>query len=252
MMAKNASEARTVDAEEIERFSKLAASWWDEAGPMRPLHDINPLRMEYIRDHLTAAFDLDCTVAEPFEGMRILDLGCGGGIISEPLSRLGAELVAIDAAEDSVEVARLHAQDAGLVIDYRCTTAEALVEAGEVFDAIVSMEVLEHVADVGAFLMECGKLLRPGGAIALSTLNRTPKAYALGIALAEHVLHLLPVGTHDYGKFVKPGELNRYLRAADVELTDVTGMVLHPIARDWRFSRDKAVNYLAFGKKLGE
>jgi 2-polyprenyl-6-hydroxyphenyl methylase/3-demethylubiquinone-9 3-methyltransferase len=252
MMAKNSAAASTVDQAEIDRFSKLAQDWWDESGPMRPLHAMNPLRMSYIRQHLSDAFSLDSADLQPFKGLRILDLGCGGGIVSEPLSRLGADLVAIDAAEDSIEIARHHGADSGLAIDYRCTTAEALVDAGELFDAVISMEVLEHVADLSAFIDACGALLRPGGTIALSTINRTPKAYALGIALAEHVLHLLPIGTHDYEKFIKPGELNRYLRAADIDLTDVTGMTFSPLARDWRFSRDKAVNYLAFGKKSGD
>jgi len=251
MMAKYTAEAGTVDQTEIDRFSQLAQDWWDERGPMGPLHAMNPLRMSYIRQQFVDVFSLDSAELQPFKGLRMLDLGCGGGIISEPLARLGADLVAIDAAEDSIEIAKLHAADADLEIDYRCTTAEALVDAGELFDAVISMEVLEHVADISTFIGACGALLRPGGAIALSTINRTPKAYALGIALAEHVLHMLPVGTHDYEKFVKPGELNRHLRAVGINLTDVTGMIYSPLARDWRFSRDKAVNYLAFGQKPG-
>ncbi len=250
-MTNSSTQTSTVDPEEIERFSALAANWWDEMGPMRPLHEMNPLRLDYIRQRFGDSFDLDQASVRPFEGLRILDLGCGGGIISEPLCRLGAGLVAIDAAEDSIEIARQHAHDAGLNIDYRCTTAEELVAEGEIFDAIVTMEVVEHVADLPAFIASCGKLLGANGAIALSTLNRTAKAYALAIGLGEHVLRLLPVGTHEFEKFVKPGELNRHLKIAGIDLNNVTGMVYRPLSREWRFSRDKAVNYLAFGQKSG-
>ncbi len=241
--------ASTVDAAEISRFAALAEEWWDESGPMRPLHAMNPLRLDYVKTRICRHFGLDAGARRPLDGLRVLDLGCGGGIVSEPLARLGADLVGVDAASDSIVIANRHGAGAGLAIDYRCTTAEALAEAGESFDVIVSMEVVEHVADLPVFLRATGDLLKAGGCIVLSTINRTQKSYILAIAVAEHLLRLLPPGTHDFNKFVRPGEMNRHLRAAGVTLQDVTGMTFSPLQREWRQSRDRSVNYLAFGTK---
>lgn len=195
-MAETPTKARdsdsTVDDDEIARFTAMADSWWDPQGDFKPLHRLNPVRIDYLRDQLTARFGLDVKSLTPFEGLRILDIGCGGGLLTEPLARLGAEVVGADAGEANIRVAVLHARQAGLDIDYRHATAEALGRAGEKFDVIVNMEVIEHVADVGIFMTACAKLLAPGGAMALSTLNRTPKSYMAAIISAEYLLRWLP------------------------------------------------------------
>ncbi len=242
----------TVDRDEMARFAALARDWWDPRGPMRPLHEMNPERLRYIRRWLCNHFDLSTSATRPLDGLRILDLGCGGGVVSEPLARLGADLVAVDAQPDTIEIARRHAREAGLEIDFRCTTAEALTEQGAEFDAIVSMEVLEHVADLQGFVQTCGQLLRPGGAIVLSTLNRTAKSFLFGIAVAEHLLRLLPVGTHEFEKFVRPAELIRHARNAGLDMRDFTGLGYAPLDRRWRLSRDLSVNYLAYGVKAAD
>ncbi len=239
----------SVDPDEIDRFSALAESWWDADGPMRPLHRLNPVRLAYMRDKLCRRFDCDPASLRPLAGLTIADVGCGGGLLSEPLARLGADVVGIDAAAENIGVARAHAGEAGLAIDYRCTTAEALAESGARFDAVVSMEVVEHVADLGAFLAALARLATPGGAVLLSTLNRTPKAWALAIVGAEYLLRWLPRGTHDWRKFVKPAELVRKSRQAGIALEDVTGLSLDLRRRDWRLSSDRDVNYLAYGRK---
>ena len=240
----------SVDPAEIDRFSALAETWWDADGPMRPLHRLNPVRLAYIRDKLCRQFDRDPASLKPLDGLAIVDVGCGGGLLSEPLARLGADVVGIDAATENIGVAQAHAEEAGLAMDYRCTTAEALAAEGARFDAVVSMEVVEHVADLGAFLTALGQLAKPDGAALLSTLNRTPKAWALAVVGAEYVLRWLPRGTHDWRKFVKPAELVRKSRAAGITLEDVTGLSLDMRSRDWRLSSDRDVNYLAYGRKV--
>ena len=240
----------SVDPAEIDRFSALAETWWDADGPMRPLHRLNPVRLAYIRDKLCRQFERDGALLRPLEGLKIVDVGCGGGLLSEPLARLGADVVGIDAAAENIGVAQAHAEETGLAIDYRCTTAEALAADGARFDAVVSMEVVEHVADLGAFLTALAQLAKPDGAVLLSTLNRTPKAWALAIVGAEYVLRWLPRGTHDWRKFVKPAELVRKSRSAGIVLEDVTGMSLDLRSRDWRLSPDRDVNYLAYGRKV--
>jgi len=241
--------ANTADAEEIARFTAIAEEWWDPRGKFRPLHQLAPVRMAFIRDRVTSHLGLDPDAAEPFKGLNILDVGCGGGLVSEPLARLGASVTAIDAGERNIDVARHHAGTVGLTIDYRNAQPEDLLAEGKTFDIVVSLEVIEHVADLPAFLAACGDLVRPGGGMALSTINRTAKSFALAKFLAEYVLRWLPVGTHYWKKFVKPSELAAGLRAVGLDITALDGMSYNPIADSWRLSKDLDVNYLAFAAK---
>ena len=247
--AAQSREDASVDREEVRRFEAMAEAWWDEAGPQRPLHRLNPVRLDIIRGWLAAHFERGCDARRPLEGLDILDLGCGGGLASEPLARLGASLVGIDAGADNVRVARAHGEAMGLAIDYRAATAEALLAAGESFDVVVSLEVVEHVADVGAFLAAAAGLVRPGGAAVFATLNRTAKSLALAIVGAEYVLRWVPRGTHDWRRFVRPAELRRHLARGGLDMTSVAGVVFDPRAGEWRRSGDTAVNYMAFAVK---
>ena len=234
----------TVDPAEVAKFEAMAAEWWDPNGKFKPLHMLNPCRLDYIRDAIAGHYGLDRKATRPFEGLRILDIGCGGGLLSEPMARLGARVVGADAAERNLPVARLHAAQSGLEIDYRHTTAEALAEAGEQFDAVLNMEVVEHVADPAAYLRACRDLLRPGGVMVCSTLNRTPKSFMMAIVGAEHVMRWLPVGTHEWSRFIKPDELFALLRGAGLDPVDARGMVFNPILWNWRLSaRDLSCNY---------
>ncbi|MBN9038744.1 MAG: bifunctional 2-polyprenyl-6-hydroxyphenol methylase/3-demethylubiquinol 3-O-methyltransferase UbiG [Rhizobiales bacterium] len=239
----------TIDAGEIERFSAMAAEWWDPNGKFRPLHKFNPVRLAYIRDQVAAHFGRDARAPKPFEGLRFLDIGCGGGLLCEPMAGLGATMVGADAAETNIEVAKLHAAEAGVKIDYRATTAEALADAGEQFDVILNMEVVEHVADIGLFIGKCGEMLKPGGIMFVATINRTLKALGLAIIGAEYVLRWLPRGTHQFGKLVRPDELERALNAAGMTVTDRTGVVYNPLADRWQRSRDIDVNYMVLATK---
>ncbi len=241
----------TVDDHEVAAFDALAGKWWDTEGEFAPLHRLNPVRLAYIRERLVARFDLDPASMQPLAGLRIVDVGCGGGLLSEPLARMGASVTGLDAGGENIAAARRHAEAMGLEIDYRHATAESLVAAGERFDAVVSMEVLEHVADLGLFVGTCVDLVRPGGALVLATLNRTLKSYALAIVGAEYVLRWLPRGTHRWDRFVRPSELARHLRAAGANLEDVTGVTYDALADRWRESRDTDVNYMAFAVKRG-
>lgn len=243
------SHRRTIDENEIGRFDALAESWWDPDGPMRPLHRLNPLRLRFTRGRLCGHFGRDAAALRPLGGLRLLDVGCGGGLVSEPLARMGAEVVAVDAGPETVAAARRHAEAQGLAIDYRVGTAEALAGSGEAFDAVISMEVVEHVADLDAFLEACSALCRPGGALVLSTLNRTVGAFALAIVAGEYVLRWLPRGTHDWRRFVRPAELARQLRRNGAALQEVKGMRLDPRDGEWRLTRAAPVNYLAFATK---
>lgn len=238
------STATTVDPAEIERFSALADTWWDPEGPMKPLHKLTPARMRYLSGRIARHFGQDAN-AKGLSGLRILDIGCGGGLVSEPLCRLGAEVTGVDAAQKNIEAARLHAAGAGLEINYRHDTAEALAKAGEQFDAVMALEIIEHVADPALFVASVAQLVKPGGLIIFSTINRTPKAWALAIAGAEYVLGWLPKGTHTYSKFVKPSEMARHCRAAGLNMTDVTGIVFSPLSGWTLNERDVDVNYFA-------
>jgi len=245
-----ADTAGRVDAAETAKFEAMADEWWDPNGKFRPLHQLNPCRLEYLAAQIAAEFARDRRAPRPFEGLRLLDVGCGGGLLSEPMTRLGATVVGIDPAAGNLPVARLHAERSGLSINYRETTAEALVEAGEAFDVVLAMEVVEHVPDPAAFLAACGALLRPGGLLAVSTLNRTAKAYALAVVAAERLLRWLPVGTHDHAKFVTPDELRGYVESAGLDMVDRQGMVFDPLRGDWRLSAtDLSVNYVTASVK---
>ncbi len=239
----------TIDDREIERFSALAAEWWNPNGKFRPLHKFNPVRLAYIRDHVAARFGRDPHAAKPFEGLRFLDIGCGGGLLCEPMARLGASVVGADASETNIELARLHAVESGVAIDYRATTAEALADAGETFDVILNMEVVEHVADMDLFIGKCGEMLKPGGIMFVATINRTLKALGLAILGAEYVLRWLPRGTHQYGKLVRPDELEAALAKAGLTAIDRTGVVYHPLADRWQRSKDMDVNYMVLAEK---
>jgi 2-polyprenyl-6-hydroxyphenyl methylase / 3-demethylubiquinone-9 3-methyltransferase len=239
----------TVDRQEVEKFARLAAEWWDPDGPLKPLHRLNPVRLAYIREHVATRFGRDANAPKPFAGLRVLDLGCGAGLLTEPMARLGAETVGADPAEASIAVARLHAAGAGLAIDYRAATAEALAESGETFDVILAMEVVEHVADLPAFLTASAAMLRPGGLMLLATINRTAKAFALAIVAAEYVLGWLPRGTHSYDKLVRPEELERALAGAGLGVIDRTGVVYNPLADRWQRSGDLGVNYMVAAER---
>lgn len=242
----------TVDAQEIEKFQAMAAEWWDREGKFKPLHMLNPCRLDYITSQIAAEFDRDLTTAKPFKGLRILDIGCGGGLLSEPMARLGADVVGADAAERNIPVARVHAEQSGLKIDYRHTTAEALAADGEQFDAVLNMEVVEHVADPLAYLTACRQLLRPGGLMVCSTLNRNPKSYVMAIIGAEHVMRWLPKGTHDWSKFITPDELYDLLRRAGLDPVDRKGFKFNPLAWSWSISdSDLSVNYVTTSVRPG-
>ena len=239
----------TIDAAEVERFSALAAEWWNPNGKFRPLHKFNPVRLAYIRDQIAARFGRDPRAARPFEGLRILDIGCGGGLLCEPMARLGASVVGVDASETNIEVAKLHAAEAGVKIDYRAGTAEELADQGETFDVILNMEVVEHVADVDFYLSRCAAMVKPSGIMIVATINRTLKALGLAIIGAEYVLRWLPRGTHQYGKLVRPEELEKALTAAGMTIADRTGVTYSPLADRWQRSTDIDVNYMVLAEK---
>lgn len=242
----------TVDPAEVAKFEAMAAEWWDENGKFKPLHMLNPCRLDYITRQIAGEFDRDLSAPKPFAGLRIIDIGCGGGLLSEPMARLGAEVVGADAAEGNIPVAQVHAAQSGLKIDYRNTTAEALAAAGERFDVVLNMEVVEHVASPSEFLKACQQLLKPGGLHLCSTLNRTPKSFALAIVGAEHVMRWLPKGTHEWSKFITPDELYGLLRDAGFDPVDKKGFVFNPLTWSWHISdRDLSVNYVTASVKPG-
>ena len=244
---KRRSEAKsTVDPEEVAQFAALADSWWDPNGPLRPLHRLNPTRIAYIRDHLCAHFGRDATSHRPVEGLKLLDIGCGGGLLAEPMARLGARVVGADVSEENIRTARLHADASELAIDYRVAAAEDLALGRERFDVLLAMEVVEHVADLSAFLAACGALVKPSGAMAVATLNRTLKAFALAVVGAEYVLGCLPRGTHNWERFVRPSELARRGRPHGLSLAHLTGVTFRPLPGEWGLSRDTGVNYMGF------
>ncbi|EAQ04017.1 3-demethylubiquinone-9 3-methyltransferase [Pseudooceanicola batsensis HTCC2597] len=235
----------TIDPAEVAKFEAMAADWWDPDGKFKPLHMMNPVRLDYVTRQVAAEFDRDLSGDRPFAGLRVLDIGCGGGLLCEPMARLGAEVVGADAAERNIPVARIHAEQSGLRIDYRHTTAEALAEAGERFDVVLNMEVVEHVADPLSYLSACHDLLRPGGLHLCSTINRNPKSFAMAIVGAEYVMRWLPRGTHEWHRFITPDELFDLLRRAGLDPVDRKGYVFNPVSWQWRISdRDLSVNYV--------
>ncbi|CAH0342291.1 bifunctional 2-polyprenyl-6-hydroxyphenol methylase/3-demethylubiquinol 3-O-methyltransferase UbiG [Rhizobium sp. CECT 9324] len=244
------AEARTtIDQSEVDRFSAMAAEWWDPTGKFRPLHKINPVRLAYIRDMVCAHYGRDPKAHRPLEGLRILDIGCGGGLLSEPVARMGAEVLGADASEKNIKIAMTHAAQSGVPVDYRAVTAEALAEAGETFDIVLNMEVVEHVADVDFFLSTCASMVRPGGMMLVSTINRTFKAAALAIVGAEYVLRWLPRGTHQYEKLVRPEEIEAPLTTSGMQIVEMKGVFFNPLQNQWNLSSDIDVNYMVLARR---
>ncbi|WP_297299520.1 bifunctional 2-polyprenyl-6-hydroxyphenol methylase/3-demethylubiquinol 3-O-methyltransferase UbiG [uncultured Methylovirgula sp.] len=244
-----APQAQTsVDPDEVARFDRLAATWWDLKGPMKPLHRFNPVRVNYLKQLLIDRPRGDSRPTakpdRPLDGLEILDIGCGGGILSEALARLGGEVTGIDPAPTNIAVARRHGEESGLRISYLETTAEALAAENRRYDVVLAMEVVEHVRDVKAFVATAASMVRPGGVLVAATLNRTLKSYAMAIVGAEYILRWLPRGTHDWDHFVTPRELRLALRAGGLKILDETGVVYHPLSATWRLSRDMDVNYI--------
>jgi 2-polyprenyl-6-hydroxyphenyl methylase/3-demethylubiquinone-9 3-methyltransferase len=241
----NGASGRSLDASEVQKFERMATEWWDPHGKFKPLHRMNPVRLEYIVRQISGRFGRDPQGDRPFAGLRLLDIGCGGGLLSEPMARLGATVVGADAAARNIPVAQLHAERSGLAIDYRHATAEMIAEAGERFDVVLNMEVIEHVAEPPAYLNAIHQLLNPGGLHVCSTLNRNAKSYLMAIIGAEQVMRWLPRGTHDWRKFITPDELFELLRRSGFRPVDRMGMVFNPLTWDWRLSeRDLSVNYV--------
>lgn len=241
----------SADRRELKRFEELAESWWDETGPMAPLHKLNPVRLAYIRDRTCAHLGLDPRDHHALAGLNALDIGCGGGLLCEPLARLGANITGIDLVPANLVAARTHAAAAGLDIAYRDIAAEQLASQGARYDLVCAMEVVEHVADVPGFLATCSALVRPGGALVLATLNRTIRSFALGIVAAEYVLGWLPRGTHQWSRFLRPSEVARGLRGQQLRISDLSGVTYDPLRDRFRLSRDTAVNYMLFAVRDG-
>ena len=234
----------TIDPVEVDRFSAMASEWWGPTGKFRPLHKFNPVRLTYIRNQVSAHFGRDPKSSRALEGLRVLDIGCGGGLLCEPVARIGADVVGADASETNIEIARIHATQSGIAVDYRAETAENLAAAGERFDVVLNMEVVEHVADVDLFLSSCAEMVKPGGLMFVATINRTLKALALAIVGAEYVLRWVPRGTHQYDRLVRPEEIERALGAAGMQIVDRTGVFFNPLSDSWNLSRDMDVNYM--------
>jgi len=247
--ARAAGESPSVDAAEIARFSALAEEWWDPLGQFRPLHRLNPLRLAYVRDRAAAHFGLDPKAGRPLAGLSLLDIGCGGGLLCEPLARLGGRVTGIDASERNIAIARAHAALSELAVDYRTTTAEELAREGRHFDIVLTMEVVEHVADVRSFLDAALALLAPQGMMVIATINRTPQSFALAIVGAEYLMRWLPRGTHDWRKFLRPSELAAHLRASGARLAELKGVRYSLITDRFSLSDDLSVNYMALALK---
>ena len=241
--------ASTIDPAEVARFEGIARTWWDPNGPMKVLHRFNPVRLAYIRDEACRRFGRDPRSARSLEGLTILDVGCGGGVLSEPLARLGATVTGLDPAPTNISVARLHAERAGVPVDYRNETVEAVAARGEAFDMVLAMEVVEHVADVQAFVKACARAVKPGGCLAMATINRTLRSFALAIVGAEYVLGWLPKGTHEWDRFVTPDELTSAIEGAGFAVSDLKGVVYNPLRDSWSLSGDTAVNYMLLASR---
>lgn len=239
----------TIDEAEVRKFQAMAEEWWDPSGKFKPLHKFNPVRLSYIRDQALLHFGRDANARRPFEGLRLLDIGCGGGLVSEPLARLGFAVTGIDVIDRNIEIARLHAGQSALAIDYRAGTAEALAAAGEQYDAVLNLEVVEHVDNVPLYLSSCARLVKPGGLIVTATINRTARAWALAIIGAEYVLRWLPRGTHEYSRFLTPEEISVMLERNGLRVIDRTGVVYNPLADAWRKSPDMGVNYMLLAER---
>ena len=240
----------SVDPAEVAKFEAMSAEWWDPNGKFKPLHMLNPCRLDYLTQQIAQEFNRDLRAPEPFKGLRLLDIGCGGGLLAEPMARLGAEVVGADAAARNIPVAQLHAEQSGLTIEYRHCAAEDLAAAGEQFDIVLAMEIIEHVADPQGFVRTCASLMKPNGLMLCSTLNRNPKSYMMAIIGAEWVMRWLPKGTHDWQKFITPDELYALIEGAALTPVDRKGMVFNPISWGWSLSdRDLSVNYVTASVK---
>jgi 2-polyprenyl-6-hydroxyphenyl methylase/3-demethylubiquinone-9 3-methyltransferase len=248
-MDREPKQTGTVDRDEVAHFSRLAGQWWDPHGPMAPLHKFNPVRLAYVRDRVAAHFGRDPKRLDSLAGLRILDIGCGGGVLSEPLGRLGASVTGIDPSGSNIAVARQHAERSGIAVDYRETTAEALAATGEVFDIVLAMEVVEHVTDVGLFVELAAAMVKPGGLLFVATLNRTAKSFALAIVGAEYILRWLPRGTHQWDKFVTPDELQIAIEQSGMRVAGETGVIYNFFADRWQLAADRDVNYMVVAEK---
>jgi len=242
--------AASVDEAEIAKFNRLAAEWWDPNGKFRPLHQFNPVRLQFIRDVAAAHFQRDAKGLKPFVGLTLLDIGCGGGLLSEPMARMGFSVLGADPSAKNIRTAATHAEGLGLTLHYRAATAETLAEEGTAFDLVLNMEVVEHVADLGAFLRVCARLIKPGGFMLIATLNRTLKSLALAKIGAEYVLRWLPPGTHDWNRFVTPEELQSHLERAGLVDTRLQGVAFDPLRWEWRLSADTDVNYMVMAERM--
>jgi len=242
--------AASVDEAEIAKFNRLAAEWWDPNGKFRPLHQFNPVRLQFIRDVAAAHFQRDAKGLKPFVGLTLLDIGCGGGLLSEPMARMGFSVLGADPSAKNIRTAATHAEGLGLTLHYRAATAETLAEEGTAFDLVLNMEVVEHVADLGAFLRVCARLIKPGGFMLIATLNRTLKSLALAKIGAEYVLRWLPPGTHDWNRFVTPEELRSHLERAGLVDTRLQGVAFDPLRWEWRLSADTDVNYMVMAERM--
>jgi 2-polyprenyl-6-hydroxyphenyl methylase/3-demethylubiquinone-9 3-methyltransferase len=249
-MASRTKPGSTVDEAEVEHFSALAAEWWDPRGRMAMLHKFNPVRLAFIKQTACRHFGRDERRLDALAGLRLLDIGCGGGILSEPLARLGARVLGADPSQTNIEAAKLHAAAVGIAVDYRATTAEALADEGERFDIVLAMEVVEHVADLALFIGRCAEMVSPGGFMITATLNRTLKSFALAILGAEYVLRWLPRGTHRWDKFVTPNELEAALESHGLRVIDETGIIYNLLADRWQLSSDTAVNYITVAERV--
>ena len=241
--------ANSIDAEEIKKFGALADEWWNPEGSFKPLHKLNPTRLQFIRDQICDRFDRDSNNLKPFEGIRIVDIGCGGGLLTEPMARLGATVTGLDASERNILVARNHAERMGLQIDYRYSTVEAAAAAGETYDVVLNMEVVEHVADVDGFLRASCDLVASGGCMFVATLNRTIKSFVFAILGAEYVMRWLPRGTHDWRKFLRPSEITANLRRSGLTVDTFAGLSFDPLRDHWRVSSDLSINYMGYATR---
>jgi 2-polyprenyl-6-hydroxyphenyl methylase/3-demethylubiquinone-9 3-methyltransferase len=244
--------AGSVDTDEVARFGNLSRDWWNPTGSMRALHQINPLRIRYVRDLLYGKIGASPKDPSPLSDASILDVGCGAGLLAEPLARLGATVTAIDASSEMIQAAESHADGTATFVNYSATTAEDLATSGETFDAVLVMELVEHVSDVDSLMTACCHLVRPGGVMVVATLNRTVRSLVFGVGAAEYILGWAPRGTHDWRKFLRPSELGAHIRAGGLTVTDLTGIAYSPITREWKLSRDVAINYMVTAKKPGD
>ncbi|HEY5337898.1 MAG TPA: bifunctional 2-polyprenyl-6-hydroxyphenol methylase/3-demethylubiquinol 3-O-methyltransferase UbiG [Rhizomicrobium sp.] len=249
-MLSSATSASSVDPVEVEKFSRMAAEWWDPAGKFAPLHKFNPVRLAFIRETAAAHFARSAKSLRPFEGLKLLDIGCGGGLLCEPMARLGFAVTGVDPSEKNIVTAKAHAAQTGVAVDYRAANAEALAAEGQTFDVVLNMEVVEHVADLRAYLEACAGLVAPGGLMIVATLNKTLKALALAKVAAEYILGWLPPGTHDWNKFVEPRHLHAMLEDAGLSVLKTQGVAFDPLGWNWRLSSDTDVNYMVVATKL--